>query len=98
MIHTLVENEAEEDRCMCEKRTSIPFLDTSLSIEIGRIEMDLYRKKTDRNQYILPSSCHPKATTKAIPYSFSLKIVRICTKLQNREKKKTSKIKGTIIS
>ena len=72
MIHTSVANEAEEERCMCENRTSIPFLDTSLSIENGRIKIDLYRKKTDRNQYLLPSSCYPKATTRAIPYSLSL--------------------------
>ena len=44
-------------------------------------------KKTDRNQYLLPSSCHPKATTKAIPYSLSLRIIRICTKPQNRDKR-----------
>jgi hypothetical protein len=45
----------------------------------GKIEVDLYRKKTDRNQYLLPSSCHPKTTCLSIPYSLSLRIIRICT-------------------
>ena len=72
---------------MCENRTSIPFLYTSLSIENGRIESDLYRKNTERNQYLLPSSCHPKATTAAIPYSLSLRIIRICTKPENQGKR-----------
>ena len=62
-------------------------MDTSLSIENGRIEIDLHRKKTDRNQYLLPSSCHPKTTTLAIPYSLSLRIIRICTKIENRDKR-----------
>ena len=85
MMHTSIENESEADRCDCEKAKSIQFLDTSLSIENGKISIDLYRKKTDRNQYLLPSSCHPKTTTKAIPYSLSLRIVRICTKSEERD-------------
>ena len=39
MEHTTPEHEPEEDRCDCERKTSIPFLDTSLSIEKGRIEI-----------------------------------------------------------
>ena len=77
--HTTPETEAEEDRCQCPPSNSIPFLDTSLSIVHGKIEVDLYRKKTDRNQYLLPSSCHPKTTCLSIPYSLSLRIIRICT-------------------
>ena len=49
MEHTSIENEPQEDRCACEEKQSIPFLDTSLSIENGRIEIDLHRKKTDRS-------------------------------------------------
>ena len=67
--HTSIENEPLEDKCDCQPKTSIPFLDTLLSIENGRIEVDLYKKPSDRNQYLLPSSCHPKSTTQAIPYS-----------------------------
>ena len=80
MAHTTGKYEPMEDRCKCEPCDSIPFLDTSISIEIGRIEVDLYKKENDRNQYLLPSSCHPKTTTQSIPYSLSLRIERICTK------------------
>ena len=84
-MHTTPESEAEEDQCDCEKTSSIPFLDTSISIENGRVEVDLHRKKTHRNQYLLPSSCHPKATSAAIPYSLALQIVRICTSQEKRD-------------
>ena len=48
--------------------------------------MDSYKKETDRNQYLLPSSCHSKTTTAAIPYSLALRIVRTRTDPNNREK------------
>ena len=83
--HTTPQSESEEDQCDCEKTDSISFLDTSLSIENGKIEVDLHRKKTHRNQYLLPSSCHPKTTSAAIPYSLSLRIVRICTNKDKRD-------------
>ena len=35
----------------------------------------------------MPSSCHPKNTTKSIPYSLGLRIVRICSKPQNRDQR-----------
>ena len=95
MSHTSVENENKEDQCDCEIKSSIPFLDTSVSIKEGKIDVDLYQKETDRNQYLLPSSCHSKTTTAAIPYSLALRIVRTCTDPNNRGKqfielKKTS--------
>ena len=71
---------------MIVKKTKfVPFLDTSISIENGRIEVDLHRKKTHRNQYLLPSSCHTKATTTAIPYSLALRIVRTWTNQDIRD-------------
>ena len=42
--HTTPQSESEENQCDCEKTDSISFLDTSLSIENGRIEVDLHRK------------------------------------------------------
>ena len=46
MNHTTPEQEEkEEDWCDCKKQNSIPFLDTSLSIENGIIDVDLYKKK-----------------------------------------------------
>ena len=86
MSHTSHENENEEDRCDCEIKKSIPFLDTLVTIKEGRIDLDLYRKETDCNQYLLPSSCHSKQTTASIPYSLGLRIVRICNDQENREK------------
>ena len=64
---------------------SIAFLDTSLSIRNSRISVDLYRKPSDRCAYLLPSSCHPPHTTKNIPFSLALRIVRICTDTDSRD-------------
>ena len=62
-----------------EKR-SIPFLDMSISInENGFLETDLYKKKTAKIQYLLPSSCHPGHITKNIPYSLAYRLLRICS-------------------
>ena len=86
MNHSSPPEESETDSCQCEKQSSIPFLDVSCSIQNGKIETDLHRKKTDRNMYLLPSSCHPPTCTKNIPFSLSLRIVRICSKPEYREK------------
>lgn len=66
---------------------STNFLDTTVWISEGRIHTDLYRKKTDKVQYLLPSSCHPSHVTKNIPYSLGLRIVRICSDFDNRIKR-----------
>ena len=84
MKHTTRKSEEAQDKCSCEELKAIPFLDTLCSIEKGKIEIDLYKKSTDKNQYLLLNSCHPKAVTKSIPFSLSLRIVRICTKFENR--------------
>ena len=65
--------------CFCHTTRSLPFLDTLVTIKDGQIETDLYRKPTDRCQYLLPSSCHPSHVTKNIPYSLALRLVRICS-------------------
>ena len=51
MNHTTPNEEAAEDRCDCPDQKSIPFLDTSISIEGGQIVTDLYKKTTVKNQY-----------------------------------------------
>ena len=79
MNHTSLESETEADRCQCPSQDSVAFLDTSCRIAVNKIDIDLYKKDTDRNRYLLPNSCHPKQTTKSIPFSLSLRIVRICT-------------------
>ena len=38
-------------------------------------------------QYLLPSSCHPKKTTKFIPFSLGLEIVRTCSNTENNDKR-----------
>jgi hypothetical protein len=86
MNHSSPAKESEIESCQCEKQTSILFLDVSCSIQNGKIETDLHRKETDRNMYLLPSSCHPPSCTNYIPFSFSLRIVRIGSKPEYREK------------
>ena len=85
MQHTTPSSEIEADGCECETRTSIPFLKTSCSREEGFIDTDLYRKHSDRNQFLLPGSCHPNITTRSIPFILGLWIVRICSKAKNRD-------------
>ena len=85
MTHTTPKEEGVEDRCNCEPLDSIPFLDTSLSIQNGKIDTDLFKKETDRNQYLLRESCHPSGVTASIPYSLGLRIVRIFSTTQNRD-------------
>ena len=44
----------------------------------GFIETDLYKKKTAKIQYFLPSSCHPGHINKNIPFSLAYRLLRIC--------------------
>ena len=85
MLHTTPDKEAPEDHCECEPLSSVPFLDTSCSIKKGRIILDLYRKPTDRNKYLLPDSCHPYSNIENIPVSLAIRILRICTEPDTRE-------------
>ena len=50
-------------------KTSIKFLDVTVSITEGIVETDLYVKPTESHQYLLPSSCHPFYCKKGISYS-----------------------------
>jgi len=81
MQHTTPENESEDDHCECEAVSSVPYLDTSCSIKQGHIIMDLYRKPTDRNGYLLPDSCH----IENIPLSLAIRITRICSETEARD-------------
>ena len=56
---------SEENKSYCPVKEAIPFLDTSCQLIDGKLIFDLYRKETDRVQYLLPSSCHEKN----IPFS-----------------------------
>ena len=51
----------------------------------GKIITDLYRKPTDKDQYLLTSSCHPIDCFKSSPFSLTMRIVRICSETQARD-------------
>ena len=60
--------------------TNVPFLDVNVSLTTdGNISTDLYTKPTDKHQHLLYSSCHPLHTKKAIPFSVTLRLRRICS-------------------
>ena len=89
LSHTFLPNNMTNtsNNCTCAKTTSVAFLDTSspYPIKNGKVEVDLYWKPTDRNQYLLTSSCHPAHVTNNIPSSLALRIVRICTDPASRD-------------
>ena len=65
----------------------VNFLDVLVMIVNNEIQTDLYRKPTDRCQYLLPSSCHPAHITRNIPYSLAYRIIRICSTPEFRDKR-----------
>jgi hypothetical protein len=68
-------------------KRSTTFLDTTISLIDNELNSDLYRKPTDRVQYLLPNSCHPNHIFKNVPYSLALRILRICSKKDDLEKR-----------
>ena len=72
-------------QCECEPLDAVPFLDTKCSIKEGVISTDLYKKPTDKNQYLLTDCCHPAQVTENILYSLCLGIVRICSEQSDCE-------------
>ena len=48
--------------------------------ESGRLEMEVYVKPTDSQQYLYSSSCHQSACKKSIPYVQAMGLKRICSK------------------
>ena len=85
MTHTPPELYKDQpESCDCPKIQAIPFLDTLCRAKDGKISTDMYRKPSDRNQYLLPNICPPSDCTKSIPYSVSTRIVRICSEIPER--------------
>ena len=74
-------------QCTCDPIKAIPFLDTLCEIKEGKIETDLYRKPTDRNQYLLTNSCHPEECKGNIPLSLCTQINRICSEPTARDQR-----------
>ena len=58
----------------------IPFLDTMVIWEGGKIHTDLYTKPTDANNYLHFQSAHPTHCKKGIPYGQFLRLRRICSR------------------
>jgi hypothetical protein len=67
------------------KEQSTTYLDMTISISNNVINTDLYRKPTDKVQYLLPSSCHPNHIFQNVPYSLALRILRICSTKETLE-------------
>ena len=68
-------------------KTSINFLDVTVSLVEGVIENDLYVKPTDSHQYLQSSSCHPFHCKKGIPYSQALRLNCICLETNSFDKR-----------
>ncbi|XP_065064699.1 uncharacterized protein LOC135690932 [Rhopilema esculentum] len=63
-----------------QSKQSIHLLDVTISINKNNtLFTDLYVKPTDTHQYLLSTSAHPKHTKQSIPYSFALRLRRICS-------------------
>ena len=62
---------------------SVPFLDTRVTIDNGRIITDLHCKPTDTHQYLLPSSNHPPHIHKNLPYGLGLRLRAIVSEEEN---------------
>jgi hypothetical protein len=65
------------------KERSTTFLDTTMQVINGKLSTDLYRKETDKVQYLLPNSNHPSHIFKNIPFSLALRLLRICSSREN---------------
>ena len=78
MSHTTNIFEDEATKCACPYQESVSYLDTSYKISEGKIILDLFKKPTDRNMYLLPSSCHPPHQHENIPFSLAMRINRVC--------------------
>ena len=83
MTHTTPKS--KENTCTCEKLEAIPFLDTLCRIKNGKISTNLYKKPTDKNQYLLTNSCHPTEQIENIPLSCATRINRICSEQEECE-------------
>ena len=58
---------------------SISFLDTEVYIKNNKLYTKIYRKPTDRQNFLHYNSEHPKLLKDSIPYSQTLRIKRICS-------------------
>ena len=80
-VHPTIKFTAESSK------TSINFLNVTVSLVEGVIETDLYVKPTDSHQYLQSSSCHPFHCKKGIPHSQALRLNRICSETNSFDKR-----------
>ena len=74
------------------------FLDVKVWVDSdGYIQTDLYIKPNAKNNYLLPSSCHPAHIFNNIPYSLAYRLVRICSSKENLEKR-FEQLRETLLS
>ena len=62
-----------------KSKSSVNFLDVSVSIVDNKIETDLHCKPTDCHQFLHFNSAHPFHNKKSIVYSQGLRIKRLCS-------------------
>ena len=67
---------------------TVSFLDVCIKKNRG-IQTTVYRKKTDRNNYLDFSSYHPSSLKRGLPYSQLLRLKRICNTEPEYEKRST---------
>ena len=65
----------------------INFSDTTIYLQDGKLEFDVYSKATDSHLYLLPGSIHPKENIEKIPYGVALRLRRICSKEETFDKR-----------
>ena len=60
-------------------KESVNYLDVQVINTNDQIEMDLYMKPTDKNQFLSYTSCHPRGCKQGIPYVQALRLRHICS-------------------
>ena len=61
----------------------VNWLDTTVLLENGKIEINLYFKPTDSYNYLLYSSAHPQKCKDSIPFGQFLRTRRISSKIED---------------
>ena len=79
-----------------ESGQSVPFLDTSVSVDGEKQRTDLFSKPTDAHLYLRKDSCHPPACTKGLIKGELLRARRICSTNDGFEKAATA-LKGYFV-
>ena len=62
---------------MEQNRSQLPFVDTLIINNKGKIQTDIFYKPTDSKQYLLYTSCHPKHTRNSIPHNLARRVKMI---------------------